>query len=231
MRLLVVEDEPEVSAFLLRVLREAAWAADVARTGAQALKALASLEYDLVILDLGLPDIDGFEVCRILRERGDRTPVLMLTARDAVNDRVRGLDAGADDYLAKPFAVSELLARLRSLARRPTVALEPVLKISDLQLDPSTRGARRGSVEIALTSREYALLEYLMRNPRKVLSRAKILGHVWNDEFEPVANAVDVLVGRVRRKVDLPGMTALVHTVRGSGYTITDRARSAPHGA
>jgi DNA-binding response OmpR family regulator len=231
MRLLVVEDEPEVSAFLLRVLREAAWAADVARTGAQALKALASLEYDLVILDLGLPDIDGFEVCRVMRGRGDRTPVLVLTARDAVNDRVRGLDAGADDYLAKPFAVSELLARLRSLARRPAVALEPVLKIADLQLDPSTRGARRGEVEIALTSREYALLEYLMRNPRKVLSRAKILGHVWNDEFEPVANAVDVLVGRVRRKVDLPGMAALVLTVRGSGYAITDRARSAPSGA
>jgi DNA-binding response OmpR family regulator len=231
MRLLVVEDEPEVSAFLLRVLREAAWAADVARTGAQALKSLASLEYDLVILDLGLPDMDGFELCRLIRERGDRTPVLVLTARDAVNDRVRGLDAGADDYLAKPFAVSELLARLRSLARRPAIALEPVLKIADLQLDPSTRGARRGDVEIALTSREYALLEYLMRNPRKVLSRAKILGHVWNDEFEPVANAVDVLVGRVRRKVDLPGMTALVHTVRGSGYAITDRARSAPHGA
>jgi len=230
MRLLVVEDEPEVGAFLLRVLREAAWAADVARTGAQALKSLASLEYDLVILDLGLPDIDGFELCRLIRERGDRTPVLMLTARDAVNDRVRGLDAGADDYLAKPFAVSELLARLRSLARRPAVALEPVLKIADLQLDPSTRGARRGNVEIALTSREYALLEYLMRNPRKVLSRAKILGHVWNDEFEPVANAVDVLVGRVRRKVDLPGLTALVHTVRGSGYAITDRARSAPNG-
>jgi two-component system copper resistance phosphate regulon response regulator CusR len=166
-----------------------------------------------------------------MRERGDRTPVLMLTARDAVNDRVRGLDAGADDYLAKPFAVSELLARLRSLARRPTGALEPVLKIADLQLDPSTRGARRGSTEIALTSREYALLEYLMRNPRQVLSRAKILGHVWDDNFEPVANAVDVLVGRVRRKVDRPGLVPLVHTVRGAGYAITDRARTAPNGA
>src|ERR1035437_2631931 len=128
MRLLVVEDEPEVSAFLLRVLREAAWAADAARTGAQALKALAASEYDLVILDLVLPDIDGFELCRLMRERGDRTPVLMLTARDAVNDRVRGLDAGADDYLAKPFAVSELLARLRSLARRPASAPAPGLK-------------------------------------------------------------------------------------------------------
>jgi two-component system OmpR family response regulator len=231
MRLLVVEDEPEVSAFLLRVLREAAWAADAARTGAQALKALAAGEYDLVILDLGLPDIDGFEVCRVMRERGDRTPVLILTARDAVNDRVRGLDAGADDYLAKPFAVSELMARLRSLARRPVSALEPVLKIADLQLDPATRGARRGNTEIALTAREYALLEYLMRNPRQILSRAKILGHVWDDNFEPVANAVDVLVGRVRRKVDRPGTVPLVHTVRGAGYTITDRARNAPNGA
>jgi len=231
MRLLVVEDDPEVSAFLVRVLREAAWAADAVRTGAQALKALAASEYDLVILDIGLPDIDGFEVCRVLRERGDRTPVLMLTARDAVNDRVRGLDAGADDYLPKPFAVSELLARLRSLARRPAGTLEPVLKVADLQLDPATRGARRADREIALTSREYALLEYLMRNPRQVLSRAKILGHVWDDNFEPVANAVDVLVGRVRRKVDLPGFVPLVHTIRGAGYTITDKTRGAPNGA
>jgi len=231
MRLLVVEDEPEVSAFLVRVLREAAWAADTARTGAEALGALAAFEYDLVILDLGLPDMDGFEVCRAMRARGDRTPVLMLTARGAVNDRVRGLDAGADDELAKPFAVSELLARLRSLARRPAGALEPVLRIADLELDPATRGARRGGVEIALTAREYALLEYLMRNPRMVLTRGKILGHVWDDNFEPVANAVDVLVGRLRRKVDLPGLVPLVHTVRGAGYAITDRARNTPSGA
>jgi two-component system copper resistance phosphate regulon response regulator CusR len=223
MRLLVVEDEPEVQAFLLRVLREAAWAADAVPTGQRALEALAVTEYDLVVLDLGLPDIDGFEVCRRLRARGDRTPVLMLTARNAVNDRVRGLDAGADDYLAKPFAVNELLARLRALARRPAASIEPVMRLADLELDPASRIAVRAGVEISLTAREFALLDYLIRNPRRVVSRAKILEHVWDDNFDPVANAVDVLVGRLRRKIDRGTLQPLVHTVRGAGYMLTDR--------
>jgi two-component system copper resistance phosphate regulon response regulator CusR len=226
MRVLVVEDDPEVRDFLLRVLREAAWAADAAVDGARALAALAEHEYDLAILDVGLPDIDGFEVCRRARARGDRTPVLVLTARNAVNDRVRGLDAGADDYLAKPFAVSELLARLRALARRPSAALEPVLKLSDLELDPSTRSASRAGATIVLTTREYALLEYLLRNPRRVVSRAQILAHVWDDNFDPVANAVDVLVGRLRRKIEREGRAPLLHTVRGAGYLLTDRDQS-----
>lgn len=226
MRVLVVEDEPEVRDFLLRVVREAAWAADAASDGASALDALAANEYDLVILDLMLPSIDGFEVCRRLRSRGDRTPVLVLTARNAVNDRVRGLDAGADDYLAKPFAVSELMARLRALARRPAVALDPVLHLADLELDPATHRARRAGVEIALTMREYALLEYLLRHPRRVVSRAQILGHVWDDNFDPVANAVDVLVGRLRRKIDRAGLVPLLHTVRGAGYMLADREQS-----
>ena len=222
MRVLVVEDEPDVRDFLLRVLHEAAWAADAAPDGKRALEAMARTEYDLAIVDVGLPGIDGFELCKRLRARNDRTPVLLLTARNAVNDRVKGLDAGADDYLAKPFAVEELLARLRALARRPTHALEPVLRLVDLTLDPATRVAMRGDIEIELTAREFALLEYLLRNPRRVLGRSDILEHVWDDNFEPVANAVDVLVGRVRRKIDRAGAIPLLHTVRGVGYVLTD---------
>ncbi|MEO6446790.1 MAG: response regulator transcription factor [Gemmatimonadaceae bacterium] len=227
MRILVVEDEPEVSDFLLRVLRDAAWAADAVGAGEAALFAAAANDYDLIVLDVGLPDLDGFEVCRRLRAEGNVTPVLVLTARNAVNDRVRGLDAGADDYLAKPFAVSELLARLRALARRPVSALEPVLRLADLSLDPAQRRAMRGGQELTLTAREYALLEYLLRNPRRVVTRGQILEHVWDDNFDPVANAVDVLVGRVRRKVDRPGVPALLHTVRGAGYLLSDRAPAA----
>jgi len=222
MRVLVVEDDAEVRDFVLRVIREAAWAADGVADARSALDTLASTPYDLVILDVGLPDADGFSVCRALRDRGDKTPVLVLTARNAVNDRVRGLDAGADDYLAKPFAVSELLARLRALARRPAVALEPLLRVGDLELDPASHRAARAGTSIVLTSREFALLEYLMRNPRRVVSRSQILDHVWDDNFDPVANAVDVLVGRLRRKIDLPGGLVLLHTVRGSGYVLSE---------
>ena len=223
MRVLVVEDDAEVRDFLLRVIREAGWAPDGVSDGRSALGALARGPYDLVVLDVGLPDMDGFSVCRALRARGDRTPVLVLTARNAVNDRVQGLDAGADDYLAKPFAVSELMARLRALARRPVAALEPVLRVADLELDSASRQARRGDAPLTLTPRELALLEYLLRNPRRVLSRSQILDHVWDDNFDPVANAVDVLVGRLRRKVDRDGLVPLLHTVRGTGYILTDR--------
>ena len=226
MRLLVVEDDAEVREFLVRVLGEAAWAADAVATGAGALSALAIGEYDLVVLDLGLPDMDGFAICRALRARGDRVPILMLTARNAVNDRVRGLDAGADDYLAKPFAVSELLARLRALARRPSVSLEPLLRVADLTLDPSTHDVERAGVAVPLTAREFSLLEYLMRAPHRVVSRTQILMHVWDDNFDPVANAVDVLVGRVRRKIDRHGLPPLLRTVRGSGYLLSDRYHS-----
>lgn len=227
MRVLVVEDDPEVQEFLLRVLRDAAWAPDSASSGQRALDALAHSAYDLVVLDVGLPDMDGFSVCRALRARGDRTPVLVLTARNAVNDRVRGLDAGADDYLAKPFAVSELLARLRALARRPATAFEPTLRLADLSLDPATHKSERAGRAISLTAREFSLLEFLLRNSRRLLSRAQILGNVWDDNFDPVANAVDVLVGRVRRKIDTEGSLPLLHTVRGAGYILTDRLPSA----
>jgi two-component system copper resistance phosphate regulon response regulator CusR len=228
MRLLLVEDEPDLADFLGRALREAAWAADVAGTGAAALEALAVNAYDLVVLDLGLPDMDGTEVCRRFRARGGRTPVLMLTARSALTDRVGGLDAGADDYLAKPFAVAELLARLRALARRPPDALDVVLRMDTLELEPGARSARRGERPLVLTAREYALLEYLLRNPGRVVTRSQILAHVWDDNFDPVANAVDVLVSRVRRKVDADSERRLIHTVRGHGYLL---APEAPAGA
>lgn len=223
MRVLVVEDDTEVLDFLLRVVRSSAWAADGVATGKAGLDAFARGTYDLAVLDVGLPDINGYDVCRRLRARGDLTPVLILTARKAVNDRVVGLDAGADDYLAKPFAVSELLARLRALARRPPIGFEPQLRLADVALDPATRHAVRGRRAITLTGREFALLEYLMRNPRRVLSRAQIIAHVWDDNFDPVANVVDVLVRRLRGKLQVEGEVPLLHAVRGIGYTLTDR--------
>jgi len=221
MRILVVEDDPEIADLLCRAVRRVGWAPDLAQTARAALEAIRIVEYDLVVLDLGLPDGDGLEVCRRARAAGRRVPVLMLTARGSLPDRVEGLDAGADDYLTKPFAVDELMARLRALARRPQSVLAPVLAVDDLELDSAARRARRGSRELRLTSREFALLEYLMRETGLVLSRGRILEHVWDDNFDPVGNAVDVLVGRVRRKVDGAGARPLIHTVRGVGYVLT----------
>lgn len=223
MRVLIVDDEPEVADLLRRALREAAWAPDVVATGEAALEALAATEYDLVVLDVGLPDIDGFTVCRRWRDRGGRTPIIILTARDELTDRVTGLDSGADDYLPKPFAVEELLARLRALARRPPDALRVTLRLADLELDTTTRTVRRSGAAVRLTAREYGLLEYLMRNPHRVVSRGQILSRVWDDNFDPVANAVDVLVGRVRRKVDTGPGPRLLQTIRGVGYVLSDR--------
>lgn len=223
MRVLVVEDEPEVADLVKRALREAAWAVDVAGSGAAGLEALAVSDYDMVVLDPGLPDIDGFEVCRRWRARGGKTPILMLTARSGLSARVAGLDTGADDYLSKPFAIEELLARMRALARRPAAALAPVLRMDDLALDSATRVVTRAGKTIALTAREFALLEYLLRTPRRVVTRTQIIEHVWDDNFDPVGNAVDVLVGRVRRKVDRTNLAPLIHTVRGVGYVLSDQ--------
>ena len=223
MRVLVIEDEPELADLLQRVLREAAWAVDLAVNGREALESLAINDYDLAVLDAGLPDLDGFEVCRRWRGQGGRTPVLMLTARSGLSDRVTGLDAGADDYLPKPFAMEELLARLRALARRPSVPLPVALRCADLELDTSSRTAQRNGDRIRLTAREYALLEYLLRNIGTVVSRSQILEHVWDDNFDPVGNAVDVLVGRVRRKIDPSGRRPLLHTIRGMGYVLSEQ--------
>lgn len=218
MRVLIVEDEPELADLLCRALRDATWAVDRAASGSAALAQLAVNPYDLVVLDIGLSDLDGFEVCRRYRASGGRTPLLMLTARDALDDRVHGLDAGADDYLTKPFAVDELLARLRALARRPPAAHDVVLRYADVELNPASRIVSRAGRPLRLTSREFGLLEYLLRTPERVLRRGQILEHVWDDNFDPVANAVDVLVGRVRRKLDPDGTSPLIHTVRGAGY-------------
>ena len=221
MRILIVEDDPALADLLRRTLRESAMAADVAMTGTEGLTALSVNDYDLAVLDVGLPDVDGFEVCRQHRERGGKTPILMLTARGGLDDRVRGLDVGADDYLSKPFAIEELLARLRALARRPAASLDVVLRFSDLELDTRSLSARRDGTTIRLTSREYALLEYLMRNPERVVSRSQILENVWDDNFDPVGNAVDVLVGRLRRRIHPDGAAPLIHTVRSRGYVLS----------
>jgi DNA-binding response OmpR family regulator len=223
-RVLIVEDQADLGEFLVRTVREATWAADHVSSGRAALQALAVTEYDLVVLDLGLPDIDGFEVCRRYRDTGGRTPLLVLTARGGLSDRVHGLDAGADDYLTKPFAVEELLARLRALSRRPPAGYDVVLRYADVALDPATGTAERGGRPLRLTAREFALLEYLLRMPDRLLSRGQILEHVWDDNFDPIGNAVDVLVGRVRRKLDPDGSTPLIHTVRGMGYMLSEQS-------
>ncbi len=222
MRLLIVEDDPALGELLVRVISEAAWAADLVASGPEALAQLGAAAYDLAVLDVGLPGMDGFAVCRAWRSAGGSTPILMLTARDALADRVTGLDAGADDYLSKPFAVEELLARCRALTRRPKPTLDVVLRLADLELDTASRIARRAGEALRLSQREYALLEFLLRHQRRVQSRARILENVWDDNFDPVANVIEVLIARLRRKIDRPGLPTLLHTIRGAGYVLTD---------
>ncbi len=221
MRVLIIEDDPGVADLLKRTMQEATWAVDVAGTGTEGLKALGVADYDLAVLDLGLPDMSGIDLCKTWRARDGKTPILLLTARTALADRVTGLDAGADDYLAKPFEIDELMARLRALARRPRTPLSVTLTVGDLELDTSTRLVTRDGDRVALTAREFALLEYLMRNEGQVISRARILDNVWDDNFDPVGNVVDVLIGRVRRKVDPSGARPLIHTVRSVGYVLS----------
>ena len=222
MRVLVVEDERKISSYLKRGLEEQGYAVDTAFTGVEALDWADSAPYDLIILDILLPEMDGITVCRELRKRGSRTPILMLTARDSVDDRVNGLDAGADDYLVKPFALKELLARLRAMSRRN--AEQPktsTLQLADLALDTLTRRVKRGGKLIELTSKEYAVLECLLREPERVLTRTQIAEHVWNYDVFNQSNVVDVYIKNLRRKIDDGFELKLIHTIRGAGYRLS----------
>jgi two-component system, OmpR family, response regulator len=221
-RVLIVEDEVKMAALLRRGLRDEGMAVDVAGRGEDALWMAAATEYDAVVLDVMLPGIDGFETCRRLRADGIWAPVLMLTARDSVEDRVAGLDGGADDYLTKPFSFAELLARLRAVSRRGAPERPPVLRVGDLELDPATRTVRRGEAEIPLSPREFALLETFMRHPGEVLSRYQLLERAWDFGYENRSNVIDVYVRYLREKIDRPFRARSIETVRGVGYRLRE---------
>jgi two-component system OmpR family response regulator len=225
---LVVEDEIKMAGLLKRGLEEEGYAVDLAATGADGLWAGTENPYDAIVLDVMLPDLDGFEVCRRLRTAGRWAPVIMLTARDAVSDRVAGLDAGADDYLTKPFSFAELFARLRALMRRGPTERPAVLRSGDLELDPATRRVTRGSVTVDLTARELALLELLLRHPGEVLTRTRIIEHVWDFAYDGDSNVVDVYIRYLREKVDRPFGRKSIETVRGAGYRLRDEPPDAP---
>jgi len=225
MRLLVVEDDATIVDFVAKGLSEAGFAVDVAADGTRGLELAANGAYDVAIVDVMLPQIDGLTLIDRMRARGARTPVLILSARRTVDDRVRGLQAGGDDYLTKPFAFAELLARVQALIRRSTGATEPTrLTVADLALDLLARRAERAGRALDLRPREFALLEYLMRNPGRVLSKTMILSHVWGYNFNPGTNVVDVLVSRLRERIDKDFEPKLLHTVRGVGYVLESRS-------
>jgi two-component system, OmpR family, response regulator len=219
-RVLVVEDHARMAAVIGRGLREEGYAVDVAATGEDGTWLATENDYDAIVLDVVLPGIDGFETCRRLREAGRWAPVLILTARDAVEDRIRGLDSGADDYLTKPFSFAELLARLRALLRRGVAERPAELRAGDLVLDPARRLVQRGGIRVDLTAKEFALLEFLMRHPDEVLSRSQIIEHVWDFAFEGDSNVVDVYIRYLREKIDRPFGRRSIETVRGAGYRL-----------
>jgi two-component system OmpR family response regulator len=220
MRVLIVEDEVKMASLIRRGLRKEGMAADVAIKGEDALWMAQATEYDAIVLDVMLPGIDGFEVCRRLRAAEVWAPILMLTARDSVRDRVAGLDTGADDYLTKPFSYAELLARLRALVRRGPAARPTELTVGDLRLDPASRQVWRGDAEIALSAKEFAILETFMRRPGEVLSRFALLEHAWDYDYENRSNVVDSYVRFLRQKIDKPFGVASIETVRGAGYRL-----------
>uniref|UniRef100_A0A7C3Z242 Response regulator transcription factor n=1 Tax=Desulfobacca acetoxidans TaxID=60893 RepID=A0A7C3Z242_9BACT len=220
MRILVVEDEVKVASFIKKGLAEEGYAVDLAPDGREGLLLAADGVHDLIILDINLPGLDGLAVLKKLRWAGVKTPVLLLTVRATIEDKVLGLDTGADDYLTKPFSFTELLARVRALLRRRAEAEPPVLQVADLSLDPARRLVRRGGEKIELTAKEYALLHYFMRHPGRVLTRTMIAEHVWDYDFDAMTNIIDVYVNHLRRKIDAGRQPKLIHTVRGVGYVL-----------
>jgi two-component system copper resistance phosphate regulon response regulator CusR len=220
MRLLVAEDDTLLAESLARGLRESAYAVDVVSNGDAAVVEAAVNDYDAIVLDVMLPKRDGMDVARTLRARDIRTPILMLTARDRVSDKIAGLDAGADDYLTKPFELNELLARLRALMRRGPALTPQVIQVTDLAVDTRSQTATRAGRSLPLTTKEYAMLEYLARRAGEVVSRADISAHVWDEHHDPFSNALEVYIGRLRRKVDVDGLAPLIHTRRGAGYML-----------
>jgi len=219
-RILVVEDDRKVASFIRKGLMEEGYAVDVAPDGETGLAMGLDRHHDVIVLDVMLPGKSGVQVVRDLRQAKVATPVLLLTARDAVEDKVQGLDAGADDYLTKPFAFAELLARVRALLRRGATTQVPLIQVADLTLDPARRTVKRGGEPISLTNREFALLEYFMRNPGRVLTRTMITEHVWDYSFDSATNVIDVYVNYLRRKIDVGRERKLIHTVRGVGYVL-----------
>jgi DNA-binding response OmpR family regulator len=221
MRLLLVEDDSRIAHFVARGLQEQAYAVDVVANGDDALYQVEINDYDVIVLDVMIPGKDGFATCRGIRSLGKRMPILMLTARDAVDDRIRGLDSGADDYLTKPFEFGELLARLRALLRRPRDLRPSQILVGDLELDTASQTAKRGNRSISLTAKEYALLEFLARNANRVIGRSEIAEHVWDESFDPFSNLIEVYVNRLRRKLGEEDGKPLLQTRRGSGYILS----------
>ena len=223
MRVLLIEDDVTIARLLKEGLEDESYAVDIAHDGSEGYRTAATDDYDVIILDIMLPEMNGYEVCRALRNDGDKTPILMLTARDAERDIVEGLDTGADDYLAKPFSFDVLLARIRALLRRPNEKLEEILQVGDLKLDPSSKKVTRASQEINLTAKEYGVLEYLMRNKGKVLSKEQIISHVWDFDADVLPNNVELFIMFLRRKIDKPFKSKLIHTVSGFGYKLEEK--------
>ena len=224
MRILLVEDDMAIAQSLKEGLEDETYAVDVVHDGDEGYRTATADEYDVIILDVMLPEMNGYEVCRALRKDGNQTPILILTARGAEQDIVEGLDMGADDYLAKPFSFEVLLARLRALLRRPNEKLEEVLRVGDLTLDPSLKKVMRAAQEINLTAKEYGVLEYLMRNTGKVLSKEQIISHVWDFDADVLPNNVELFIMFLRRKIDKPFDSKLIHTVPGFGYKLEDKS-------
>lgn len=227
MRILVVEDEPSIANFVRQGLTEAGYAVDIAWDGREGLNYVLAADYDILVLDIMLPQMNGLDLLRELRDRGHKTPTLMLTARDTIDNRVTGLDAGADDYLVKPFAFPELLARVRALLRRPPLQTGMVLQVGDLEMNPATREVKCDGQLIDPSPREFAVLEYLMRHPNQVLTRTQIGEHVWNFDFYNESNVVDVYIGYLRRKIEKAGGRTFIQTIRGVGYCLNSGEGSA----